>query len=204
MPFITTYVYDQFNPLSLLPLTPIISPFNNPKDLKVKSTNKQKKLRENCKWKKWENTVLHFVKMLNHDSSQIRFWSDLADIDNDDYNPRKGWTLVPKKNVHSGNCTHRWTTRGCPWDTFPDIYYVWFLSRAINHGATVPKESKVQKRGDESLTFLLGMSQSLITFFVFWNLHTHPRMEIQSALNNALHKTMHQQSNTRLVLKWSL
>lgn len=46
------------------------------------------------------------------------------------------------------------------------------LSRAINHGATVPTEHEEQKQGDESLTFLLGLAQSLITFLYF-EISTH-------------------------------
>lgn len=73
---------------------------------------------------------------------------------------------------------HRWTALGCPWEPLSDIYCVWFCHVLLTMVSQSP-ESEVQKHGAQSLTCLLGVSQSLIRS-VLWNRHKHPRMEIRS------------------------
>lgn len=54
------------------------------------------------------------------------------------------------------------------------------------HGAIVPRESKVQKQGDESPAFLLRVSQSLITFLCFEIFTRIPRWKFKVIQNKLL------------------
>lgn len=65
---------------------------------------------------------------------------------------RKGCAFVPSKNVHPGdhtqvNCT--WLPMGTSFCQLLDAV----LPRAINHGATVPKEPHRDKAGKQPLAF---------------------------------------------------
>jgi hypothetical protein len=91
--------------------------------------------------------------------------ADDNDNDNNDVLERKGWILVPKKNLHPDNYTHLYCTWQPMGASFCQLLCV-VLSRAINHGATVPKESKVQKKGMNPL-HSPGRVQKLNYFLCF-------------------------------------
>lgn len=90
-----------------------------------------------------------------HISSVIRPQPDDEDdddVDDDDFLGEERVSFASQKEYWC-NCTGRWTTLNFSGEFLPDVYYVWFLSRAINHGVTVPRESEVQKEGEKTLNF---------------------------------------------------